>query len=278
MALREKRLKKVWKNMQWVEVVHPTTVDLVEVSTNYMLDEKLDDMTADLTTHETDTSLHATSGEKAKLANLATDADATYATKTELSDHTTDTGTAKHVSSTDKAKLANLAADADATYATKEELAGKTKTWVYDDIADRDTDLAGFTTDEIGTMCIVKDPSDDEVNEGVGPAQYILVDDGNDGVEWQYLFHLGGAEISTEWDEIAGKPSSSATDIDDAVAKKHTHTNKSVLDKFTEVSGDILYDGSQIGVRYNQVFFQDTEPLDVINGDVWLAPIEEEEP
>lgn len=53
-----------------------------------------------------------------------------------------------------------------------------------------------------------------------------------------------GLDITVTWDSIAGKPASSVADIDDAVAKRHTHANKLELDKITErADGEMLYNG-----------------------------------
>ena len=268
----DKRLKKIWNGLTWVEVYHPTSGDLVILSDSTILDDKIQTIEGDIQDHVTDVTMHKTSGEQTKLDNLATNANSTYATKTELTTHEGDT--TLHKTSGDISKLANLDADANATYATKAELAGKSKVYIYETYADMITDLTNFTTDEIGAMAIVKDASGDLVNEGQGAAQYILGDDGSSGVEWTYLFHFTSGELHVEWDDIDDGPSSTPTQIDDAVSKVHTHANKSVIDKLTDVAGDLLYDGNPIGIVYNKTYYQDQEPDDPNVNDTWLAPIE----
>lgn len=47
------------------------------------------------------------------------------------------------------------------------------------------------------------------------------------------------------WAEILDKPDSTKAQIDDAVAKRHEHSNKSNLDKISEVDGVLTYNGEQ---------------------------------
>lgn len=53
-------------------------------------------------------------------------------------------------------------------------------------------------------------------------------------------------DISLSWANLVDKPTSSINDIDDAVNKKHSHWNLTVLDKFTEVGGEVLYNGDKL--------------------------------
>jgi hypothetical protein len=51
--------------------------------------------------------------------------------------------------------------------------------------------------------------------------------------------------VQLQWSDILGKPTSSVADIDDAVTKRHTHSNKTQLDLISEngTSGNLEYDG-----------------------------------
>jgi len=51
---------------------------------------------------------------------------------------------------------------------------------------------------------------------------------------------------TTNYDDLTNKPTSSVADIDDAVAKKHSHVNSLVLNKFTEQNDVIFYNGQPI--------------------------------
>ena len=51
---------------------------------------------------------------------------------------------------------------------------------------------------------------------------------------WQKIAESESIDVTTTWDSIVGKPSSTVAEIDDAVSKKHTHSNKAVLDNITD--------------------------------------------
>lgn len=53
---------------------------------------------------------------------------------------------------------------------------------------------------------------------------------------WQKIAESESIDVVTSWSSITGKPSSAVTDIDDAVTKKHSHTNATTLDKLTDAS------------------------------------------
>jgi hypothetical protein len=47
------------------------------------------------------------------------------------------------------------------------------------------------------------------------------------------------------WSALTGGPTNTVADIDDAVDKRHAHTNLALLEKITEDDdGDLLYDGN----------------------------------
>ncbi len=48
-----------------------------------------------------------------------------------------------------------------------------------------------------------------------------------------------GPISSIDWSAITNKPTSSVADIDDAVAKRHTHANKALLDTYDQTNADI---------------------------------------
>lgn len=50
--------------------------------------------------------------------------------------------------------------------------------------------------------------------------------------EWFSI--ASGSNAVVSWETISGKPASPASHIDDAVAKRHDHSNKGVLDRFGE--------------------------------------------
>lgn len=49
-----------------------------------------------------------------------------------------------------------------------------------------------------------------------------------------------------QWSGVQGKPSSSVQDIDDAISKRHVHSNISVLNSISAIGGELSYNGSII--------------------------------
>lgn len=77
-----------------------------------------------------------------------------------------------------------------------------------------------------------------------GAAMY-LYDYG--GETWHKVTEYESLDLVLSWNNITGKPSSSVANIDDAVAKRHSHANKAVLDLLTAPDGQLLYDGAPVG-------------------------------
>lgn len=50
---------------------------------------------------------------------------------------------------------------------------------------------------------------------------------------WQKIAEAESIDVVLRWDNIVGRPNSAVAAIDDAVAKKHQHANKAVLDLLT---------------------------------------------
>lgn len=51
---------------------------------------------------------------------------------------------------------------------------------------------------------------------------------------WQKIAEAESLDVVVSWDNITGKPTSTVTAIDQAVADDHTHANKAVLDEITD--------------------------------------------
>jgi len=264
----EKRLKKIWNGVAWVEVYHPTSDDLIYVQGgSKTLRTKLGELDTEIDEHVTDTDLHASPGDKSKLANLAADANATYATKTELTTHEDDD--VRHITTTLQTKLNNLHNDANATYATKAELAGKTEVKFYTTFANMNSaDASSFPT---GTTCWVADASGDTTNvKPPGSAKYMW-----DGTDWQFLFEAD-ANVEVEWEDIIGRPEiDSVEDIEEAIAKMHSHTNATVLNGLAvDGDGDLTLNSVKVGEKYNRVYLTSTAPATPNAGDIWMAEID----
>ncbi len=118
-----------------------------------------------------------------------------------------------------------------------------------------DASLAGFSSIQIvadisarnalspttPVVVLVLDASADPTVTS-GAATYIY----NTGTSsWVKISEWESLDLSLTWDAIQGKPSSSPAEIDDAVSKRHTHTNMTQLTKVGE-------DGSGIFQYNNQ--------------------------
>ena len=70
-------------------------------------------------------------------------------------------------------------------------------------------------------------------------------------------------DLVVNWADIQNKPVSTTDNIDDAVSKRHEHTNKSTVDKLSDSNGTLLYNGSAIsgvtGIAYGPTLAQCTD-------------------
>jgi hypothetical protein len=95
------------------------------------------------------------------------------------------------------------------------------------DIAARDAAQAGYASNKL--VLVTDATADATVNAGAALYAYNNADDSFTKVsEYESL------DIQLEWSQIQNRPLSTVSQIDDAVAKRHTHANKAVLDLVTE--------------------------------------------
>ena len=126
----------------------------------------------------------------------------------------------------------------------------KTKT-LADHVADTDLHLSASERTALtktnqadmvfpGQLVMVVDASaDDTVTEGWAIYRRLTsAVDLTQMASWQKVAEKESLDVVVNWDNITGKPSSTVTAIDDAVAKAHEHANKAVIDKFTDAGSD----------------------------------------
>lgn len=70
------------------------------------------------------------------------------------------------------------------------------------------------------------------------------------GAAWVKISEAESMDVSLNWAALVGRPSSAVADIDDAVAKRHTHANKTELDKIGEAGGELTYNGAQVKTEW----------------------------
>ncbi len=194
-----------------------------------------------------------------------TDADLVkYSDGTNAQEHYDDV--IKHLTAQEKLKLFNLADNANLTYATKAELAGFQANQVVNDIASRDA----LENVLIGTIVYVKNATAD-TSVTLGGATYIF-----NGTSYEKVAEWESLDLVVNWDDIVGKPTSTVTEIDDAVAKKHDHANKPVLDTLNSDGIRLSVNGTQVANLNDvqgQVIISDTEPVGQMPGGIWIKPI-----
>lgn len=143
-----------------------------------------------------------------------------------------------YVSSADGLSARRVINEADVRTLISEEMSGLAEIHVYDTIADRDE--AGVTESQ---FAFVVDASGDET-VSAGGASYVY---NKTAATWVKTSESESMDLIFNWDKIVGKPTSTASAIDDAVIKSHTHINKTSLDKIgQDVDGNLTYDGKTI--------------------------------
>lgn len=92
---------------------------------------------------------------------------------------------------------------------------------------------------------LVKDASSDTTVTS-GSATYVYDPAGTTPAnKWFKVSESESMDIQLTWAALQGKPTSSVADIDDAVAKRHSHANKTQLDKVGEdAQGNLTYNGA----------------------------------
>lgn len=87
---------------------------------------------------------------------------------------------------------------------------------------------------------------------------------------WQKIAEAESIDVVLKWDNVIGRPTSTVTDIDDAVAKKHEHANKAVLDELTNSGTDeapvLSFKGNALAYTADVAKFFVTETAEVPAG------------
>lgn len=106
---------------------------------------------------------------------------------------------------------------------------------IEDDITARDA--LSLSAD---ALVMVVDASDDATVTS-GAALYAWR---NSQTSWTKISEFESLDLQLTWSALQGKPTSAVGDIDDAVSKRHAHSNKSEIDKVGQNgNGNLLYDG-----------------------------------
>jgi hypothetical protein len=110
---------------------------------------------------------------------------------------------------------------------------------IAQDIAERDA--LSLTR---SVMVLVLNAAADETVSN-GSAMYVW---DQAGASWYKIAEYESLDLALTWDNIVGKPNSSAVDIDNAVGLAHTHANMAVLVKMGELpNGRLSYNNFPVG-------------------------------
>lgn len=85
-----------------------------------------------------------------------------------------------------------------------------------------------------------------DITVAAGSAMYVWV---QANTAWTKISEFESLDLTLTWASITGKPTSSVANIDDAVAKRHTHANTAVLDLLgVDGNGQLTYNNVNIGL------------------------------
>lgn len=110
------------------------------------------------------------------------------------------------------------------------------------DIAERDA-----LTLAVNTLVLVIDATGDPT-VSAGAALYVY---NVSAQEYIKVAEYESMDVIVQWTSIQGRPTSSPSEIDQAVADRHTHANLTTLNKISEESGIPKWDGEQWPHEWN---------------------------
>jgi hypothetical protein len=121
---------------------------------------------------------------------------------------------------------------------------------------------------EVGQLVMVTDASADttvasgwaiyrkRVDTEPASLDYTKVNGADAG--WQKIAESESIDVTVQWDNISGKPSSTPAEIDQAVTDDHTHANKATLDliTFNSTSNNLAYNNEDLAFSKDVATFQ----------------------
>ncbi len=118
-------------------------------------------------------------------------------------------------------------------------LSGQTGCHVVADIAARDKIAAPKVGDQAWVIDATADPTVEK-----GGAKYLYQ---SEEAGWVKTAEMESMDVVLKWSGLQDKPTATVLEIDDAVSKKHEHTNKvAVLDKLDVSGGKLQFDGTDV--------------------------------
>lgn len=116
------------------------------------------------------------------------------------------------------------------------------------DIAERDALTVANDNVKETSICLVKDATGDPTVKSGGAIYMPNIDAATEAITWEKVGEIESLDVITYWENIQNRPESLVSNIDDAVAKKHSHSNSVVLDNIAEdpTSGLLRYKGHEL--------------------------------
>ena len=142
-----------------------------------------------------------------------------------------------YLSTDDGVSVRHIISESDITTKINTALAGFSQLQVVADITARD---ALAPTSNIQVL-VLDATGDGTVVSGAATYVYRV-----SNTTWYKVSEAESLDVVLSWANITGKPTSVVADIDDAVSKRHTHTNSAVLNNLSEAGGRLEYGGVPI--------------------------------
>lgn len=121
-----------------------------------------------------------------------------------------------------------------------------------------------------GTLCFVTDASVDPSVASGWAIYRRKVDEASGALQLTNFIKVQEQEtldVQLSWASIQGKPTSTVTNIDDAVTKRHAHANKAALDRLSvDEKGVLKVDDVAVGIK---IVVSQEEPTNLKTGDFW---------
>lgn len=135
--------------------------------------------------------------------------------------------------------------DADIQAMIDSSISGLSSIPVVDDIAERDA----LTPTANQFVYVIDATADPTVTSGSASYLYNVA-----STTWIKVTEYESLDLVLSWANLQDKPTSTVADIDDAVARKHSHSNKTELDKIGEDgNGYFTYNGSLPVIAWNSI-------------------------
>lgn len=126
-------------------------------------------------------------------------------------------------------------------------LSGFNNVLLATDIANRDSMKSSFTQNVL--VMVANATADTTVTSGA--AMYMWEDSSE---TFTKIYEAESLDVVLDWSNIQNRPTSSVESIDDAVSRRHSHTNAAQLDLISQdADGNLTYGGAYVASRLTEV-------------------------